>query len=125
MDLFLIYCHHDEGFAGGLEDDLTGRGLVVGDPLPLRPGQRLLPPIDRRLYEARRAIVIVSRAFLAFSWPRKELDGLTIRRKVLAVLSDIVEEDVAGHSPRLAVAAFPGPLADRLVRLIRPDDEGQ
>ena len=123
MDLFLAYCHHDEEYVSGLEDDLAGRGLVVGEPLPLWEGQPLLPQIDQRLHESRHAIVVVSRAFLKFSWTRKELDGLTTRSKVVAILSDIIESEVAGHSPRLAVAAFPGTLKERLVRLIRSVDE--
>src|SRR6478672_4159471 len=120
MDLFLAYAYHDEDHARGLTDTLAGRGLVVGEPLSLWPGQRLLPQVDLRLRESRAAIVIVSRAFLGFDWPRKELDGLTIRRKVIAILSDVDEEVVATHCPRLAVAAFPGAQAGRLVHLLRP-----
>jgi hypothetical protein len=76
MDLFLAYAYQDEDYARGLEDSLSGRGLVIGEPLALWPGQRLLPQIDQRLREARVAVVVVSREFLAFMWPRKELDGL-------------------------------------------------
>jgi hypothetical protein len=122
MDLFLAYAYHDEEYASGLGDTLAGRGLVVGEPLALWPGQRLLPQIDLRLQESRASIVIVSRAFLAFRWPRKELDGLTTRRKVIAILADVGEEDVADHSPRLAVAAFAGSHAERLVHLLRPEE---
>ncbi len=121
MDLFVIYAHQDADFAGGLEETLAGRGLVVGEPLALWPGQRLLPPIDGRLRESRAAVVVVSREFLAFAWPRKELDGLATRSRVVAILSDVGEADVARHSPRLAVAAFPGALADRLDRLLGPE----
>ena len=81
-----------------------------------------MPPIDQRLHESRAAIVIVSQAFLAFYWPRKELDGLATRSKVIAILSDVGEADVADHSPRLAVAAFPGSQSERLVRLLRPEE---
>src|SRR3954452_1416464 len=110
---FLFACvYHDEEYASGLEDTLAGRGLVVGEPLSVWPGQRLLPPIDLRLDESRAAIVIVSRGVLAFWWPRKELDGLTTRRQIIAVLSDVGEEDAADHSPRLAVAAFSGSHAE-------------
>src|SRR4051812_45846155 len=105
MDLFLAYAYQDEDYASGMEDTLAGRGLVVREPLSPWPGQRLLPLIDLRMHESCAAIVVVSRAFLKYSWPRKEPDGLTIRRKVIA---DVGEADVAGHSPGLAVAAFPG-----------------
>ena len=86
------------------------------------PGQRLLPPIDQRLHEARAAIVVVSKAFLGFTYSRKELDGLATRRKVIAILSDVGEADVSKYSPRLAVAAFSGSLSERLVCLLRTED---
>ncbi len=122
MNLFVVSAYPDADYAGGLEDTLTGRGLVVGEPLALWPGQRLLPQIEGRLYEARAAVVVVSREFLASSWPREELDGLTTRSQVVAILSDVGEADVARHSPRLAVAAFPGAMAERLVNLLRRED---
>ena len=122
MDLFLAHAFQDADYASGLEDTLAGRGLVVGEPLALWPGQRLLPPLDARLHEARAAVVVVSRVFLAFAWPRKELDGLASRSKVIAILAGVGEADVARHSPRLAVAAFPGAMAERLVNLLRPED---
>ncbi len=123
MDLFLVHAYQDADYASGLEDTLSGRGLVVGEPVSLWPGQRLLPPIDQRLHEARSAVVIVSKEFLKFSFSRKELDGLTTRNKVIPILSDAGEEVVSRHSPRLAVAAFSGSLSDRLVRLLRPEEE--
>jgi hypothetical protein len=122
MDLFLAYAYQDEDYASGLEDSLSGRGLVIGEPLSLWPGQRLLPQIDQRLREARAAVVVVSREFLAFMWPRKELDGLATRSKVISILTDVGEADVAKHSPRLAVAVFPGSQSERLVRLLRPEE---
>ena len=121
MDLFLVHAYQDEEYAGGLEGTLSGRGLVVGEPL--WPGQHLLPLIDQRLHESRSSIVIVSKEFLKFSFSRKELDGLTTRSKVIAILSDVGEEFVSRHSPRLAVAAFSGSLSDRLVRILRPEEE--
>jgi hypothetical protein len=41
----------------------------------------------------------------------------------VAILADLVEADVAKHSPRLAVAAFHGSPSERLVRLLRPEDQ--
>ena len=108
MDLFVTYAYQDADYASGLEDTLAGRGLVVGEPLALWPGQRLLPPIDGRLREARIAVVVVSREFLAFAWPRKELDGLATRRQVVAVLSDVGEADVAGIPPGSRSRRFRG-----------------
>src|SRR5215208_143985 len=117
MDLFVACAYQDLDHALALGADLSARGSVVGEPLVLWPGQRPLPMIDLRLRDARHALVIVSRQFLKSSYPRKDLDGLAIRRRVVALLSDVVEEDVARHSPRLAVAAHPGAMAGRLARL--------
>jgi hypothetical protein len=118
IDLFLAYCYLDLVQASGLAETLAGRGLVVGDPLSLWLGQRLLPRLDQRLVDTRFALVLVSREFLALSLPRKELDGLTTRRRVLSVLAGVGEEEVAEQSTRLAVAALPW--TERLVRLLRP-----
>jgi len=110
-------------YVGGLEDSLGGRGLVVGEPPSSWPGRRLLPPIDQRLHDARHAIVIISKAFLASSSSRKVLDDLTTRSGVVAILADIIEADVAGRSPGLAVAASPGSPSERLVCLLRAGEE--
>jgi len=80
-------------------------------------------PASPRLHNARRAIVIISKASLASSWSRKELDGLTTRSGVVAILPDIIEADVAGHSSGLAVAASPGSPSKRLVGLLRAGEE--
>ena len=80
-------------------------------------------PASPRLNDARRAIVIISKAFLASSWSRQELDGLTTRSGVVAILPDIIEADVAGRSPGLAVAPSPGSPSERLVCLLRAGEE--
>jgi hypothetical protein len=123
VNLFVVYAYPDADYAGGLEDTLTGRGLVVGEPLALWPGQRLLPQIEGRLREAR-AAVVVSRGFLAFSWPREELDGLATRDQVVAILAGVCEADLSRPIPRLAVALFPVSLSDRLMLLLRPEGWG-
>jgi hypothetical protein len=120
MDLFLVFAYQDLAFAEGLADTFRWSGLEVGPALSLWPGMRLLALVDQGLVSSRRALVIVSRDFLKFSYPRKELDGLTTRRKVVSLLSGIGEEDVQGHSPRLAVASYPQAMADRLPRLFLP-----
>src|SRR3954468_5420440 len=114
MDLFLVHAYQDQEYASGLEDTLSGRGLVVGEPLSLWPGQRLLPPIDQRLHESRSAIVIVSREFLKFSYSRKELDGLTTRRQVIAILSDVGEAVGSRGSTRWRSHPFGRPPSRRV-----------
>jgi hypothetical protein len=107
VDLFLAYSYHDEDFASGLEDDLAGRGNVVGEPLPLWPGLRLLPQIDQRLHESCQAIVIVS-----------GVPGVLLAPQGTGRTHDTQQGRCShfGHRgggrdslfPRLAVAAFPG-----------------
>src|SRR5262249_21851652 len=120
MDLFLAYCYLDQEYASDLTDTLSGRGLDMGEPLSLWPGQCLLPRIDQRLIDARFAVVLVTRDFLRLSLPQKELDGLANRRRILPVLAGVSEEDVGQHSTRLAVVALPW--SERLTRLIRGED---
>jgi hypothetical protein len=55
---------------------------------------------------------------------RRDLDALAGRRRVVALLHGIDERALAVHSPRLAVAAIPGAMAERLVRLLRGPGEG-
>ena len=116
MDLFLVHAYEDADYASGLEDTLAGRGLVVGESISLWPGQRLLPQIDQGLHDARHAIVVVSRAFLGFSWSRKELDGLATRSRVMAILMDVGESDV-GVGPGPAPPTRPG---DRVPAIYEP-----
>src|SRR5829696_6929636 len=114
MDLFLVFAYQDLVFAEGLADIFRRSSLEVGPSLSLWPGMRLLALVDQGLVSSRHAVVIVSRDFLKFSYSRKELDGLTTRRKVVSVLSGVGEEDVQDHSPRLAVACYPQAMAERL-----------
>jgi hypothetical protein len=118
LDAFLAYCYLDQEYASDLTDTLSGRGLDVGDPLSLWPGQRVLPQIDQRLIDARFAVVLVSQDFLRLSLPQKELDGLANRRRVLAILAGVREPEVSRHSPRLAVASLPW--TEKVVRLLHP-----
>jgi hypothetical protein len=55
---------------------------------------------------------------LRLSLPRKELDGLANRRRVLAVLAGVGEEDVA--EPLNEARGRRVTVTGRLVRLVRP-----
>jgi TIR domain-containing protein len=124
-DLFLVHHHQDQDFAKGLADSLAGRGLTLWRPAEVwPPGVRLLKIVDGGLSEARYALVVVSGDFLKVSWPRKELDGLTTRRNVVALLHGVEERDVAVHSRRLAIAAISGSMMEHLVRLLRNESHG-
>ena len=120
MDLFLVFAYQDLAFAEGLADIFRRSSLEVGPGLSLWPGMRLLALVDQGLVSSRHAVVIVSHEFLKFSYPRKELDGLTTRRRVVSVFHGIDEEDVRDHSSRLAVACHCEAMAERLPRLFLP-----
>lgn len=121
MNLFAIYHHSDTELARNLTGTLAGRGLEIGDPVVLWPQMRLLPRVDQGLVHARFCLVIVSTAFLDLAWERKTLDGLALRRRVVTVLANVTERDVAAYSPRLAVASVStsDPAIDSLARLFQ------
>ena len=121
MDLFLAYAHQDRPFAQGLATTLSARGLEIGSPVELWPHMRLLPRIDQGLTACRYALVVLSAEFLKLHYPPKDLDGLAGRSKVVPVLFDVNEAELAEQSSRLAVAAIPGSMIEHLVRLLRPD----
>lgn len=60
-------------------------------------------------------------SFLAFSWLRNGLDGLTTRSKAIAILANVSEADSSVHSPRLAVASSSHSLSERPGCLLRPE----
>lgn len=118
MDLFLAYALCNENYASILKVSLSAKRLQIGSPLQLLPGQRLLPQLDPRLSESRFALVVLTVEFLGLGFSRNELDRLTRRSKVLSILAGVTEREIAGHSPRLAVAALPS--SANLSRLILP-----
>src|SRR4051794_20915435 len=122
MDLFLVFAYQDLAFAEGLAETFQRSGLEVGPALSLWPGMRLLALVDQGLVSSRHAVVVVSHEFLKFSYPRKDLDGLTTRRRVVSLLRGVDEERVRDHSSRLAVACYPETMSERLPRLFLPAD---
>src|SRR5690348_9605217 len=115
-DLFLAHVHEDAPAADALAAALCGRGLTAGPPLVIRPDWPLIASVDERLVGARFGVVLISTALLRMGWSRRDLDALALRRRVVPLLHGLGERDVARHSPRLAVAAVPEALADRLAR---------
>jgi hypothetical protein len=124
LDAFLVYHEHDRPEAEGLAGTLADRGLELARPFMLRPQMRLLTRVDQGSADARYAVVFVTREFLKLHWPRKELDGLATRSRVVAILYGVTEADVADLSPRLAVAAIPGGMVEKLVHLLRSRGAG-
>lgn len=118
-DLFIVSAAQDEPFVKGLIETLSVRGLKVGDPISLQPPMRILPCVDSALVRCRYALVVISTDFLQLNHGRKELDGLAGRSRVVSLLLDASERDVAAHSPKLAVSAIPGSMLEHLVRKLR------
>lgn len=123
-DAFLAYARPDQEFADGLAGSLAGRGLSLGEPVPLRPQGALLAQVDIGLTLARHAVVVISREFLHQGYSRRDLDLLAARDRAVCLLFGVDERDVGEFSAKLAVAALPGTMAELLVRLLRAPDAG-
>lgn len=78
-DVYISYASEDAAaIAQPLAERLKERGhRVFYDKFELVAGDHLIERIDHGLRQSRRAVVILSRAFFAKEWPRRELDSLT------------------------------------------------
>lgn len=104
------------------------------DEFSLKVGDSLRETIDRGLAQADFGVVIISRAFFAKRWSRRELNGLVAREMagenllVLPVWHEVDRDFVLQHSPPLAdvfaVSSSEGvaQVAAKLLRTIRPND---
>jgi hypothetical protein len=109
-DVFLSHASEDKmSFVLPLVDELERRGIIVWlDHQQLMLGDSLSEKIDEGLSEARFGVVVLSHAFFAKRWPRRELDGLVTRettsdtKVILPVWHGVTAEDVAKYSPTLA-----------------------
>jgi hypothetical protein len=111
-DTFLSHAGDDEETARLLAAALQARGHSVWyDEAELVVGDSLSEQIDRALAHARFGVVLLSRAFFAKPWPRRELEGLVARetiggeRSILPVWHNIDQRYLVEVAP---------PLADRL-----------
>lgn len=134
-DVFISHAREDTNeVARPLADILTRAGLRVWlDENELKIGDSLRRKIDDGLANSRYAIVILSPAFFAKDWPRRELDGLAARESqdtkvVLPVWHRMNQPDVAKHSPmladRIAVSTDKGieQVALAILKVARPSD---
>lgn len=133
-DAFISHASEDkDSFVEPLVAELSKYGLKIWfDKFSLRVGSSLRESIDRGLAESRFGIVVLSRAFFAKNWPKKELNGLFSRQAnghdvILPVWHDLTKEDVLQYSPLLSdlVAARSSEgltaVARSLVQAIRPE----
>jgi hypothetical protein len=109
-DIFISHASEDkDAIARPLAVALRERGFSVWfDEYVLKLGDNLRDVIDRGLRHARFGVVILSPAFFAKEWPRRELDALWARetkhgdKVILPVLHDMSYLDVVGYSPLIA-----------------------
>ena len=108
-DVFISHASEDkESFVRPLAAELKRLGLTVWyDETTLKIGDTLSSKIDEGLTSARFGIVILSPAFFAKNWPKKELGGLLARevqghKVILPVRHGLSHEDLVKHSPMLA-----------------------
>jgi hypothetical protein len=130
-DLFLSYAREDaDAVAHPLARLLEQRGMKVWlDAGELRVGDSLSGRIDEGLAMSNFGVVVVSDAFFAKHWPKRELAGLRAREEagtkvVLPVWHEVDKAAVTSFSPTLAdlVAVDTGQglpvVADELVQAI-------
>jgi hypothetical protein len=107
-DAFISHASEDRELVVALADALRAAGLRIWiDQQQLRIGDSLSEKIDEGLAASRFGIVVVSPAFIAKRWPRRELNGLMAREDngtnvILPVWHNVDKEAVAAYSPILA-----------------------
>ena len=132
-DAFLSHASEDKAdFVEPLAKALAAYGLHVWfDKFTLEVGDSLRERIDEGLAASRYGIVVLSPAFFAKNWPKKELNGLFARevageKVILPVWHQITHKEILAHSPLLAdlvaVSSAKGvpAVARDLVAVIRP-----
>lgn len=109
-DLFISHAGEDaEAVAIPLAEELTKRGWKVWlAEVELTVGDSLSSAIDDALSKSRFGVVVLSRAFFAKPWPRRELEGLTARevavgsKVILPIWHEVDEKYIVEKSPVLA-----------------------
>jgi len=133
-DAFISHASEDKiSFVEPLVAELQKYGLKIWfDKFTLRVGSSLRESIDEGLAQSRYGVVVLSHAFFAKNWPKKEINGLFSRQAdgqdvILPVWHDLTKEDLLQHSPLLsdifAVKSSDGlaEIARSLVQVIRPE----
>jgi hypothetical protein len=109
-DVFVSHASEDkQAIARPLADALLERGFTVWfDEYELVLGDSLRGKIDDGLARSTIGVVILSHAFFAKPWPRRELDGLTARlmngenNVIVPIWHDLTDQDLLRYSPPLA-----------------------
>jgi Tol biopolymer transport system component len=109
-DVFISHASEDKGaVARPLAEHLRDLGVSVWfDEFELKIGDPLREKIDDGLRHSRVGVVILSQSFFSKNWPKRELDGLTVRQiagernVILPVWHDVGPSDVESYSLPLA-----------------------
>ncbi len=109
-DVFISHAGEDKDvFVRPLVDALTAVGLTVWyDETELVPGCSLIETVERGLSQSRFGVIVLSQAFFAKNWPRKELNALASREfatgesVLIPIWLGVKEADVRDYSPLLA-----------------------
>ncbi len=77
-DAFISHAFEDKALARPLAHGLSEKGFRIWyDEFELKVGDSLVELINRGLVNSRYGIVVLSHAFFAKRWPRRELVGFT------------------------------------------------
>jgi hypothetical protein len=133
-DAFISHASEDKkSFVEPLALELQKYHLKIWfDKFSLHVGSSLRESIDEGLAASRFGIVVLSHAFFAKNWPKKELNALFSRQVdgtnvILPVWHDITREDMLRYSPLLsdivALKSIDGfsSVTKSLVDVIRPE----
>jgi hypothetical protein len=108
-DVFICHASEDKNeIARPLAEALRRKGLEVWyDEFTLTLGDSLSRSIDHGLARSRFGVVILSPSFFKKEWPRKELDGLTVKevsfgKTILPIWHNVDREYVLQYSPILS-----------------------
>ena len=109
-DVFISHASEDkQTVAGPLAHALLDHGLTVWlDELVLKLGDSLSRRIEAGLARCRFGVVVLSPAFFAKEWPRRELEGLAARevadgtKVILPVWHNVDRRFLLKHAPILA-----------------------
>lgn len=137
-DAFISHASEDKDhFVRALARALTALGATVWyDEFSLKLGDSLSASIDKGLAGSRYGIVVLSPAFIAKPWPKRELQGLVAcevdgRSAILPVWHQVTRKDVLAFSPPLAdklaantASKTEAQIALEILSVIRPDISG-
>lgn len=108
FDIFISHASEDKGLVGPLAISLRDHGYKVWyDEFVLRVGDSLTERIDYGLANSVAGILVLSPAFIAKPWPRRELAGLTARQlneatRLIPIWHGLQIGEVIRFSPPLA-----------------------